>query len=88
MIKIIIFIAFINAFILLIFIKIINEIKNFNTSFTMNLKYYITVIKQFKLLTILKLMFIILKTHFYLIFFNIKMYNSLNLIVDKKSKFT
>ena len=45
MIKIIIFIAFINIFMLLIFIKIINEIKNFKKSFAMNLKYYITVIK-------------------------------------------
>ena len=87
MIKIIIFIIFINVFMLLIFIKIINEIKNFKKSFTMNLKCYITVIKQFKLLTALRLMFITLKTCFYSIFFNIKMYSSLNLIVDKKLKF-
>ena len=43
--KIIIFIAFINVFMLLIFIKIINKIKNFKKSFTINLKHYITVIK-------------------------------------------
>ena len=71
----------------LIFVKIINEIKDFKKSFTMSLKHYITVTKQFKLFTALKLIFIILKTHFYLIFSNIKMYNSLNLIVNKKLKF-
>ena len=87
-IKIIIFIIFINVFMLLIFVKITNKIKNFKKNLIMNLKCCITVIKQFKLLVILKLMFIILKTHFYSIFFNIKVYNSLNLIVDKKSKFT
>ena len=73
---------------LLFFIKIINKIKNFKKNFMMNLKCYITIIKQFKLLIILKLMFITLKTCFYLIFFNIKMYNSLNLIINKKLKFT
>ena len=88
MIKIIIFIAFINAFMLLIFIKIINEIKNLKKSFIINLKHYIIIIKQFKLFMMLKLMFITLKTCFYLIFFNIKMYSSLNLIVSKKLKFT
>ena len=44
-IKIIVFIAFINAFMLLIFIKIINEVKNFKKSFAINLKYYVTIIK-------------------------------------------
>ena len=87
-IKIIIFIIFINVFISLISIKIINEIKNFKKNFIINLKYYITVTKQFKSFTTLKLMFIILKTHFYLIFFNIKIYNLLNLIINKKLKFT
>ena len=87
-IKIIIFIIFINAFISLIFIKIINKIKNFKKSFTVNLKYYITVIKWFKSFIMLKLMFIALKTHFYLIFSDIKMYSLLNLIINKKLKFT
>ena len=87
MIKIIIFIIFINVFMSLIFIEIINEIKDFKKSFVINLKYCITVIKQFKLFMTLKLMFITLKTCFYLIFSNIKMYSLLNLIVDKKSKF-
>ena len=87
MIKIIIFINFINVFMLLISIKIIDKIKNFKKKFTINLKYCISVIKWFKSFVILKLMFIILKTHFYLIFFNIKMYNLLNLIVNKKLKF-
>ena len=72
----------------LIFIKIINKIKDFKKSFIINLKYYIIIIKQFKLLTALRLIFIILKTHFYLIFFNIKMYRSLNLIINKELKFT
>ena len=88
MIKIIIFIAFINVFMLLIFVKIINEIKNFKKSLIMNLKCYITVIKQFKSFMMLRLMFITLKTHFYSIFSNIKMYSLLNLIVNKKLKFT
>ena len=88
MIKIIVFITFINVFMSLIFIKIINEIKSFQKSFIMNLKYYIIIIKQFKSFTMLKLMFITLKTHFYLIFFNIKMYSLLNLIINKKLKFT
>ena len=88
MIKIIIFIVFINIFMSLIFIKIINEVKNFKKSFVINLKYYIVVIKWFKLFIMLKLMFITLKTYFYSIFFNIKMYNSLNLIIDEKLKFT
>ena len=43
--KIIIFIIFINVFMLLIFIKIINEIKNFKKSFIMSLKHYIAIIK-------------------------------------------
>ena len=88
MTKIIIFIAFINIFMLLIFIKIINEIKNFKKNFVINLKCYITVIKQFKSFAVLKLMFITLKTCFCLIFFNTKMYSSLNLIVNKELKFT
>ena len=88
MIKIIVFIAFINVFMLLIFIKIINEIKNFKKKFIINLKYYVIIIKQFKLFTTLKLMFIILKTCFCSIFSNIKMYSLLNLIVDEKLKFT
>ena len=88
MIKTIIFIAFINVFMLLIFIKIINEIKNFKKSFIINLKCYIIITKQFKLFITLKLMFIILKTHFYLIFSDIKMYSLLNLIANKKLKFT
>ena len=87
MIKIIIFIAFINVFMLLIFIKIIDKVKNFKQSFTINLKHCVIIIKQFKSFTMLKLMFIALKTHFYSIFFNIKMYNLLNLIINKKSKF-
>ena len=45
MIKIIKIIAFINVFMLLIFIKIINEIKNFKKKFIMSLKCCITVIK-------------------------------------------
>ena len=88
MIKIIIFIAFINVFILLIFIKIINEIKDFKKNFIINLKYYIIIIKWFKLFIILKLMFITLKICFYLIFFNIKMHSLLNLIINKELKFT
>ena len=88
MIKIIICIIFINVFMLLIFIEITNEIKNFKKSFTISLKCCITVIKQFKLLMILKLMFITLKTHSYSIFSNTKIYNSLNLIVNEKLKFT
>ena len=87
-IKIIIFIAFINVFMLLIFIKIINEVKDFKKSLTMSLKHCVTVIKQFKLLTALRLMFIALKTCFCSIFFNIKMYSSSNLIVNKELKFT
>ena len=88
MIKIIVFIAFINVFMLLISVEIINEIKNFEKSFIINLKHCITIIKQFKLLMILKLMFIILKTHSCSIFSNIKMYSLLNLIVNEKLKFT
>ena len=87
MIKIIIFIIFINIFILLIFIKIINKIQNSKKNFIISLKCCITVIKQFKLLATLRLMFITLKTCFYSIFFNIKMYNLLNLIINKKLKF-
>ena len=68
----------------LIFVKIINKIKNFKKSFAINLKSYIIIIKQFKSFTALKLMFITLKTHFYLIFSDIKIYNSLNLIINKK----
>ena len=45
MIRIIIFIIFINVFILLIFIKITNEIKNFKKSFIINLKHCVIVIK-------------------------------------------
>ena len=87
-IKIIIFIIFINIFILLIFIKITNKVKDSKKNFTISLKHYITVIKWFKSLVILKLMFITLKAYFYLIFFNIKMYSLLNLIIHKKLKFT
>ena len=56
MTRIITFIVFINVFMLLIFIEIIDEIKNFKKSLTVSLKCYITVIKQFKSLTALKLM--------------------------------
>ena len=87
MTRIIVFIAFINVFILLIFIKIISEIKNFKKSLIMSLKHCVTVIKQFKLLVILKLMFITLKTHFCSIFSNIKMYSLSNLIINKELKF-
>ena len=45
MTRIIIFIAFISAFMLLIFIEITDEIKDFKKSFTINLKYYVTIIK-------------------------------------------
>ena len=88
MTRIIIFIAFINVFMLLIFIKIINEIKNFKKNFIMSLKCCVIIIKQFKSFTVLRLIFITLKIHFYLIFSNIKMYNLLNLIVNEKLKFT
>ena len=88
MIKIIIFIAFINAFMLLVFIEIINEIKNFKKSLMIDLKHCITIIKQSKLLVILRLMLITLKTCFCSIFSDIKMYSLLNLIADKKLKFT
>ena len=86
MIKIIVFIVFINVFMSLIFIKIINKIKDFKKSFAISLKHCITVIKQFKSLVTLRLMFITLKTYSCLIFFNIKMYSSLNLIVNEKIK--
>ena len=86
--RIIVSIVFINVFMLLISIKIINEIKDFKKSFMMNLKYYIVVIKQFKLLMMLRLMFITLKTHSCSIFFDIKMYSLLNLIINEKLKFT
>ena len=45
MIKIIVFIAFINAFMLLISVEIISEVKDFKKSFMMNLKYYVAIIK-------------------------------------------
>ena len=44
-IKIIVFIVFINVFMSLISIKIINEIKNFEKSFTINLKHCVIIIK-------------------------------------------
>ena len=88
MIKIIIFIIFINVFMLLISVKITNEIKDFEKSLMINLKCCVTVIKQFKSLVILRLMFITLKTCSCSIFFNIKVYNLLNLIINKKLKFT
>ena len=88
MTKIIVFIAFINAFMLLIFVKIIDEVKDFEKSFTMNSKCCVAVTKQFKLLVILRLMFITLKTHSCSIFSDIKMYNLLNLIADEELKFT
>ena len=87
MTRIIIFIVFINVFMLLIFIKIINKIKNFKKSFTINSKCCVTIIKWFKLFVILRLMFIALKTCFYLIFSDIKMYSLLNLIINEKLKF-
>ena len=71
MIKIIVFITFVNVFMLLIFIKIINEIKNFKKNFVINLKCYVTIIKQFKSFMMLRLMFIILKTCFCSIFSDI-----------------
>ena len=45
MTKIIVFIVFINVFMSLIFIKIIDEIKNFKKNLTINLKHYVTIIK-------------------------------------------
>ena len=88
MIKIIIFIVFINVFMLLISVEIINEIKDFKKSLMINLKCCVTVIKQFKSFVILKLMFIALKTCSCSIFSDIKMYNLLNLIINEKLKFT
>ena len=88
MTRIIIFIAFVNVFMLLIFIKIINEIKDFEKSFVISLKCCVIVIKQFKSFTMLRLMLIVLKACSYLIFSDIKIYSSLNLIANKKSKFT
>ena len=45
MARIIVFIAFINVFMLLIFIKITNEIKNFEKNLIMSLKCCVIVIK-------------------------------------------
>ena len=72
---------------LLIFIEIIDEIKDFKKSFIINLKCCVTVIKQFKLFAVLRLMFIALKTCSCLIFSDIKMYSLLNLIADEELKF-
>ena len=88
MARIIVFIAFVNAFMLLVSVEITDEVKDFEKSFMINLKCCVAVIKQFKSLIMLRLMFIALKAHSCSIFSDIKMYNSLNLIVDEELKFT